>query len=61
MMSAGWMTFACCRCQPRGRSRIVSQGGDVAGEGYILTTDDRMFWDRVYASMASGQDEQEEE
>jgi hypothetical protein len=42
-------------------AHIVSQGGDVAREGYILTTDDRMFWDRMYASMASGQDEQEEE
>lgn len=32
-------------------THIVSQGGDPAGEGYILTVDDRMFWDNVYKSM----------
>lgn len=30
---------------------LSSAGGDVAGEGYVLTTDDRMYWDRVYAAM----------
>jgi len=33
-------------------AHILSEGGDVAGEGYLLTVDDRMFWDRTYASMA---------
>jgi hypothetical protein len=33
-------------------AHIVSQGGDVAGEGYLLTTDDRMYWDNVYKSLA---------
>ena len=28
--------------------------GDPAGEGYVLTVDDRMFWERTYASMAGG-------
>lgn len=34
-------------------THIVSKGGDRAGEGYILTTDDRMYWDRVYQNMAA--------
>ncbi len=33
-------------------AHIISKGGDTANEGYILTTDDRMFWDRTYESMA---------
>ena len=33
-------------------AHIVSEGGDLAGEGYILTVEDRMYWDRVYESMA---------
>jgi hypothetical protein len=33
-------------------AHIASEGGDVAREGYVLTTDDRMFWDNVYESMA---------
>jgi hypothetical protein len=28
-------------------SHIMSRGGDSANEGYILTTDDRMYWDNV--------------
>ncbi|PKN20928.1 MAG: hypothetical protein CVU71_03880 [Deltaproteobacteria bacterium HGW-Deltaproteobacteria-6] len=31
---------------------IVSKGGDIAGEGYLLTVDDRMFWDNVYKSLS---------
>ncbi|MDX2059901.1 MAG: hypothetical protein SFV24_18980, partial [Gemmatimonadales bacterium] len=38
-------------------AHIAMSGGDPAGEGYILTTDDRMFWDRTYASMA-GEDQE---
>ena len=33
-------------------AHIVSTGGDVANEGYVLRVDDRMFWDSVYQSMA---------
>jgi len=29
-------------------THIVSEGGDQAREGYILTVDDRMFWDTAY-------------
>jgi hypothetical protein len=32
---------------------ILSKGGDPMNEGYILTVDDRMFWDRVFESLAS--------
>jgi hypothetical protein len=34
-------------------THIVSKGGDVAREGYVLTTDDAMFWERTYAGMAA--------
>jgi DNA-directed RNA polymerase subunit E'/Rpb7 len=27
-------------------------GGDMAGEGFILTTDDRIYWDSVYESLS---------
>lgn len=37
-------------------AHIVSEGGDMAGEGYILTTDDRMYWDGVYESLAQSDD-----
>lgn len=33
-------------------AHILSKEGDVAGEGYILTTDDRMYWDRLHANLA---------
>ncbi len=33
-------------------AHIVSTGGDMMGEGFLLRVDDRMFWDNVYASMA---------
>ena len=35
-------------------AHILSKGGDVANEGYILTVDDRMFWDSVSQSLAGG-------
>lgn len=38
--------WTCC-------AHIVSKGGDMAGEGYILTVNDRMFWDNVYQSMST--------
>lgn len=38
-------------------SHISSSGGDLAGEGYINTVDDRMYWDNVYQNLAqSGQE-----
>jgi hypothetical protein len=40
-------------------THIISKGGDVAREGYVLTTDDRMYWDRVYESMAMGEEPKE--
>lgn len=43
-------------------SHIASQGGDPAKEGYLLTVDDRMFWDRVYENLStpSGHPDDEE-
>jgi hypothetical protein len=38
-------------------AHIISKGGDPAGEGYVLTVDDRMFWSNVYESLAAGDDE----
>lgn len=35
-------------------THILMRGGDTAREGYILTTDDRMYWQNVYASLAGG-------
>jgi hypothetical protein len=34
-------------------AHIVSQGGDVMNEGFMLRVDDRMFWDNVHASLAA--------
>ncbi len=28
-------------------AHIVSEGGDRSGEGYLMTVDDRMFWDNA--------------
>jgi hypothetical protein len=36
-------------------SHILTRGGDPAGEGYVLTTDDRMYWDNLYHSLSSSQ------
>jgi len=38
-------------------THIISKGGDMAGEGYILTVDDRMYWDTVYSHLAANPDE----
>jgi hypothetical protein len=35
-------------------AHILTKGGDVANEGYVLTTDDRMYWDNLHASLAEG-------
>ena len=35
-------------------AHILSKGGDPANEGYILTTDDRMYWDNLHAILAMG-------
>lgn len=32
-------------------AHILSSGGDVMGEGYLLTVGDRIFWDGVYQSL----------
>lgn len=42
-------------------THIVSNGGDPAGEGYVMTVDDRMFWNNVYDSLAQGMEQCEEE
>lgn len=34
-------------------THILMSGGDPAKEGYLMTTDDRMFWDRTYQNMAA--------
>lgn len=34
-------------------THIISKGGDMINEGYMLTVDDRMYWDNVYASLAA--------
>lgn len=33
-------------------AHIVSSGGDMMKEGYLLRVDDHMYWDNVYASLA---------
>lgn len=40
-------------------AHILSKGGDVAKEGYLLTADDRMFWDRTYESLAASPEQPE--
>lgn len=42
-------------------THILSKGGDAGGEGYIMTVDDRMYWDNVVKSMQHGLEECEEE
>lgn len=39
-------------------THILQNGGDVAGEGFVLTVDDRMYWDNVYQSLAGNQGEE---
>ncbi len=38
-------------------AHIASNGGDPALEGYLLTVDDRMFWESTYASLAAADEE----
>ncbi|MDE2101187.1 MAG: hypothetical protein KGL39_28335, partial [Patescibacteria group bacterium] len=40
---------------------ILTGGGDMAGEGFLMTVDDRMYWDSVHESLASscGSDDDE--
>jgi hypothetical protein len=35
-------------------THILTRGGDTAGEGYIQTTDDQMYWKNLYESLAGG-------
>ena len=42
--------WTCC-------AHVLTSGGDLAQEGYILTVGDRMFWDRVYQSMSEPEPE----
>ena len=37
---------------------ILASGGDVAGEGFLTTVDDRMYWEGVIESLASTGPEQ---
>lgn len=41
-------------------AHILMQGGDQMNEGYILTTDDRMYWDNVYAGLARSAEAEED-
>ena len=34
-------------------THVVASGGDQAKEGYLLTVDDRMYWQNLYESLAS--------
>ena len=49
------------RCQPEDidiakawtcATHIISKGGDMANEGYLMTKSDRMYWDNVYESLS---------
>ena len=35
-------------------THIIRKGGDRAREGYLLTVDDRMYWDNLYRSLRGG-------
>jgi len=39
---------------------IVSEGGDMMNEGYLLTVDDLMFWDNLHESLAAGMNESDD-
>lgn len=41
-------------------THIAFRGGDFAAEGYLLTVDDRMYWDRLYSSLAQSHDPDDE-
>lgn len=38
-------------------AHIVSEGGDLMREGYLLDVSDRMYWDNVYENLSQGDDE----
>lgn len=40
-------------------THIIENGGDPANEGFILTVDDRMYWDRLHESLAASVSPQE--
>lgn len=41
-------------------AHILREGGDVdTTEGYVLTTDDRMYWDRLYQSLSYSDEDEE--
>lgn len=33
-------------------AHIASRGGDFMGEGYLITVDDRIYWDKVHRNLA---------
>jgi len=35
-------------------THIVERGGDVMGEGYLITVDTRMYWDNVHRNLSAG-------
>ena len=35
-------------------AHIISNGGDIMNEGFLLRVNDRMFWDNVHANLAQG-------
>ena len=37
-------------------AHIVSTGGDVMNEGFLLRVDDRMYWDNVYSSLSQAEE-----
>ena len=37
-------------------THIISKGGDMAGEGYLLTEGDRMYWNNVYENLSQQED-----
>lgn len=37
-------------------AHIVSTGGDMMGEGFLLRVNDRMFWDNVYSSLSQAEE-----
>lgn len=39
-------------------THIIREGGDQAREGFVLTVDDKMYWQNVYESLAQGDEEE---
>ena len=38
-------------------AHIVSKGGDMLREGYLIRVDDRIYWDNVYNNLAMGDED----